>query len=35
MNIIALFRDINHFLFLEDKQIATYGKKGNSADWSP
>ena len=32
MNIIALFRDINHFLFLKNKQIATYGKGGNLVD---
>ena len=28
MDIIALFRDINHFLFLKDKQITTYDKGG-------
>ena len=33
MDIIALFRDINHFLFLKDKQITAYGNGGNSMDW--
>ena len=32
MDIIALFRDINHFLFLKDKQIVGYGKGENSVD---
>ena len=33
MDIIALFCDINHFLFLKDRQIVAYSKGGNSADW--
>ena len=33
MDIIALFCDINHFLFLKDKEIVAYRKGGNSAGW--
>ena len=32
MDIIALFCDINHFLFLKDKQIVAY-TGGNSEGW--
>ena len=32
MDIIALFRDINYFLFFKDKQIVAYGKGENSVD---
>ena len=30
MDIIALFCDIDYFLFLKDKQIVAYSKGGNS-----
>ena len=34
MNIIALFCDIDHFLFLRDKQIVAYSKGGDLAGWN-
>ena len=32
-DIIALFCDIDHCLFLKDKQIVAYSKGRNSAGW--
>ena len=34
MNIIALFYDIDYFLFLKDRQIIAYSNGRNSADWN-
>ena len=33
MDIIAPFSDIDHFLFLTDKEIIAYGDGGNSVGW--
>ena len=33
MDIIALFCDIDYFLFLKDKEIVAYSEGGNSVGW--
>ena len=33
MDIIALFSDIDYFLFLRDTEVVTYSEGGNSAGW--
>ena len=34
VDIIALFCDIDYFLFLPDKGIVAYSEEGNSASWN-